>query len=735
MTHEDKSQKVAEGTAAVPPGLAGAPTMQALGTSLKRRWRLASLCAVLGTACAALLTWFFMPPAKHTVQSLLHVEAQTPWVVYQRGESKSDFQSYQRTQIALVKSRFVLNAALRDPEVAGLPMIREPIDPIGWLQSELLVDFSMAPEILKIAMKGDHPEQMRVLVAKITRAYLDEIVKREDGKRRERHEKLKEVHERYQEMLRTKRRTLRELVENVGTGDPQTLALKQRFAQEQLAVSEKELLQVESELRKMQTELALRQSKEGMPLDGKSYDADLEELAKKDPVVEKLFVRKALLEQEIIETVRVSTRGEKEPRVLRTRQEIAGIEANLTERRKELRPSLIAQLQARLDQNQKNTIAALGDRIEAHQELKKTLVKDIDRLAVESRSLNKGSLDIESYRQEIAQIEETAKKVGAELEALTVEQKAVARVTELESAFVTKPDDIKRRLMATVAAAFAGFLLAALGVGWWEYRSRRIQTPAEIVHGLGIKLVGTVPPLDEDSPDLAPAHGETLEVVDVLQTNVLDATRAMLLHTARHQPMRVILVTSAVACEGKTTLASRLAASLARAKRKTLLIDCDLRKPTSHLFFSLPRTPGVSDVILGHVSVDDAIQHTSVKGLSLIAAGPPSKEALQALAQESFANMLKEVRDQYEFIILDSCPVLPVADSLMIGQQADGAILSLLHDVSQMHKVYAAYQLMSQMGIRILGAVLNGLKNPANEPEYRYAEQSRPVPDGLTPVA
>lgn len=707
----------------VAPRLAASPSLRVLLQALRRRWLLGCVVAVLATVSAGGAAWLFLPTPKYLAQTLLHVEASPPSIVYQRGESKTDFQSYQRTQVALVKSRFVLNAALRDPEVVSLSLVRDPIDPIGWVQRELVVDFSIAPEILRVALTGDQPEEMKVLVAKITKAYLDEIVKREDSKKRDRVEKLKEIHERYQENLRTKRRTLRELIENVGSGDPATIALKQRFSQEQLALTEKELLQLDSELRKLNTELSLTKSKDKAGADWKVPDADLDDLVSRDPGIQKLNARKFVLEQEISEALHVAVRGDKEPRVQFLRAELAALETTLGQRRQELRPKLLAQAQSRLRDGMHNNVTAMAERAKSLEELRKVLAKDMERLAGESRTLNKGSLDIESYRQDIAQTEETAKKVSAELESLTVELKAVPRITELESAFVTQPDDYKRRGLATATAAIAGLLLSLLVVAWWEFRLQRVQSAGEIVAGLGIKLLGTVPPLPEiGASEPAPA------VADIaLLPDVLDATRAMLLYAVRAHAGRAVMVTSAVAGEGKTTLAVRLAASLARTGRKTLLIDGDLRNPSLHRLFDLENAPGLADALLATAPVEQAIRDSVIPGLAVVPAGQAENAALAAIALENLGILLKELRDQYDVILVDSPPTLAVADALLIGQQVDGAVLSLLHDFSQLHKVYAAYERLTQVGIRVFGAVLNGTNGELAEPNYPYSSPAQPV--------
>ena len=125
----------------------------------------------------------------------------------------------------------------------------------------------------------------------------------------------------------------------------------------------------------------------------------------------------------------------------------------------------------------------MNDRVASLSELRKTLAQDIERLGGETRTLNKGSLDIESYKQDITQTEETARRIAAELESLTVEQKAVARVTELESAFVSQADDFKKRAIATAGATFFALILAgfvAYAVDQLFRRNRIVEARSSI---------------------------------------------------------------------------------------------------------------------------------------------------------------------------------------------------------------------------------------------------------------
>ncbi len=185
---------------------------------------------------------------------------------------------------------------------------------------------------------------------------------------------------------------------------------------------------------------------------------------------------------------------------------------------------------------------------------------------------------------------------------------------------------------------------------------------------------------------------------------------------------RVLLVTSAGPGEGKTTLAAHLASSLARAGRKTLLIDGDLRRPGVHQLFELPQQPGFSEVLLGEVEAPDAVQNTPQDGLSVLAAGQWDREVMQALARDGLEGVFERLREEFDFIVIDSHPVLSATDSLLLGQQVDAVILSVLRDVSQTPRVYAASQRLAALGVRVLGAVVNGA-----DPDEVFASSAAPI--------
>jgi len=290
----------------------------------------------------------------------------------------------------------------------------------------------------------------------------------------------------------------------------------------------------------------------------------------------------------------------------------------------------------------------------------------------------------------------------------------------LQDAHVIRPDEQKRKLMAAGIGGGGALTLVLFLIAWWESRRQRVNSVDEVIHGLGMKLMGTVPALPNRR--ISPTNPD-IRWQNIL-TESVDTARTMLLHKARSESLQAIMVTSATGGEGKTSLSSHLAASLARAGRKTLLLDADLRNPAIHRLFGLERSPGLADLLRGEVEWAETIQPTAAPGLFLVPAGQCDGLALQALAQDAFRNIVGHLRSEFDFIVVDSAPVLPVADSLLIGQSVDGVIFSILRDVSRLPKVYSAHQRLEMLGVRMLGAVVSGARVEDYGPDYEYVNEA-----------
>jgi len=167
-------------------------------------------------------------------------------------------------------------------------------------------------------------------------------------------------------------------------------------------------------------------------------------------------------------------------------------------------------------------------------------------------------------------------------------------------------------------------------------------------------------------------------------------------------------VTSSDAGEGKTVTAANLAAALAQAGRRVVLLDCDMRKPRAHKVLGLDARAGMSTYLSGNCVLEEAVQGTGVPGLDAVAAGPLPPNPAELLLSGRMGEALERLSGEYEHVVVDSPPLLAVADARVLAPQVDGAVLVVRWGETPRGRVLEARRLLEGVRCRVLGAVLNG---------------------------
>ncbi len=198
------------------------------------------------------------------------------------------------------------------------------------------------------------------------------------------------------------------------------------------------------------------------------------------------------------------------------------------------------------------------------------------------------------------------------------------------------------------------------------------------------------------------------------------------------QEKKTILVTSAMLAEGKSTIVSFLAMTAARQKRrKTLLVDCDLRRPTLHYLFGVPRENGVVEALMGGKRAKDVIKKTSEPHLDIITAGKSVLKPTEVFDSGAIHKLLEEVRFYYDLILVDCAPILPVSDPMLLAPDMDGVILVVKAGATQREVAKRASLLLKNNKTRFLGVVLNNLSNilPYYYSDSYYGYEYKPRPE------
>jgi succinoglycan biosynthesis transport protein ExoP len=710
--------QVLEGYATESRPLPGAPssTLNILVflQALRGCWRLAFGLAVPSAFLVAVATWHLLPPAPYTSQALLHVALQRPRVLFAT-DGGEDFGSYQRTQVTMIKSRLVLNAVLQNPKVTDLRLIQRQRYAREWLQKKLEVDFSIGPEVLRIALAGDDPEEVAVIVNAVVDSYLQQFVHLDDNKRRERLALLKKYQKEWEEDLQGKRAGLKE--QNGEVKNPGVAALKQHFALERLGAEEKELLQYQSELRRVEADLEFLKTKEKVPANVPVPASVIQDEMERDPVLAKHLAREAELMAALSEMKTVRELGDDHPSVRDHVNELEIVRRAKKARQEDLRPRIIQRVQEKARREDAAKNAQLEERASSLKALEAVLHRRVQRLAQEAESIH--TLDVDPLQEGIDRADSLTKKAALEAEALKLEISAPPRVTLMEAAEAPRVGEGKGALSKSFLAGLATLGFVLFGFSWLEVRARKVSTTDDVISGVGMRIVGALP------ISSAGARGRLLQqkvlhgnYEDDLMTASIDATCTVLLHFAKQEMVRVLLVTSAIPGEGKTTLASHLAISFARAGRKTLLLDGDLRRPALANLFSLPPEPGLRELLRSEVEMDQVVRPSQFPRLDLMTTSPWDGSTLEALAQEHIPILLERLKKDYDLIVIDSAPVLGgVADSLLIAKHVDAVLFSIRRGVSRVPTVAAAQQRLAMLGVRMLGAVVHGT---ALEASYGY---------------
>jgi capsular exopolysaccharide synthesis family protein len=220
--------------------------------------------------------------------------------------------------------------------------------------------------------------------------------------------------------------------------------------------------------------------------------------------------------------------------------------------------------------------------------------------------------------------------------------------------------------------------------------------------------------------------------VDEPQSPYVEALRGLrtaLLLSRGGAPPQVILVTSSIASEGKTTLTLNLAILLAQQGRKVLLVDADLRRPTLHRVLRTTSERGLSSLLTGHGATEsdsEFIQLEQAPGLHVLTAGPVPPYPSELLGSDQMRILLERWRKQFDFILFDGAPILPVTDSVVLSELADSKLLLARFGVTERQSLLRSYSLLQRTGPKDhrISLVINAVNQSdgAYHEYYGYSE-------------
>lgn len=266
-------------------------------------------------------------------------------------------------------------------------------------------------------------------------------------------------------------------------------------------------------------------------------------------------------------------------------------------------------------------------------------------------------------------------------------------------------------LMGLVAGLALAFVV--------DSADRRFRGPDDVRNDLGLPVVGHIPVIPVSKKAAKEAESQTggdlhpvLRLVHHPRGRIAEAYRAVrtaLYFSTRGGRHKVIQVTSPNPGDGKTTLSANLAISIAQSGKTCILIDADFRRPRVHKLFGLDREVGLSALIEGTAEIPDAVRETGVENLTVMTCGQRPENPSELLTSLRFQELLDKLRDEYEFVIIDTPPILAVTDPSNVAPRVDGVLLVMRLSTSARKASRRAMETLDSLGANVLGVVVNGV--------------------------
>lgn len=314
----------------------------------------------------------------------------------------------------------------------------------------------------------------------------------------------------------------------------------------------------------------------------------------------------------------------------------------------------------------------------------------------------------------------------------SAQQLALMKAGRVASARVVDPAEVAEdpvapnRLMVLVAAMLAGIVAGAGAAFAADWMASAVSEPDEIEHVLGVPVLGVVPRSARQAElDAARQRPDERLLCGVAKSDpAIESLRSLLTAlqlSSLSRERNVLLVTGSEPAAGKTFVSANLAAVLAAAGQKVLLIDGDMRRGTVHWMFGRDAAPGLSEVLAHAADWQQVVQRELASGLDLISCGDPQPHVGDMLARADLDTLLGEARQRYDVVLIDTPPALAAADAARLARHADLVLLVARAGHSRLADLTAACKQLRQCGAAVGGVVLNDLVPRLGCYGYPYA--------------
>jgi polysaccharide biosynthesis transport protein len=278
------------------------------------------------------------------------------------------------------------------------------------------------------------------------------------------------------------------------------------------------------------------------------------------------------------------------------------------------------------------------------------------------------------------------------------------------------------KIMITVLAAMSGLILSTGATYLIEYMANTLNTSKDVTHMLPYPIVGSIPEIKNNKSGMY-----TYEYPFSVVAESFRSLRTNLEFSAVDKPIKTILVASPGVAEGKSTVASNLAFSIAQSDKKVILVGADMREPTLHSILDVNNKLGLSDVFRGSVTIEEALQPLANGQVHVLSSGSIPPNPTELLGSTTMNRILEELSCLADYVVIDSSPFI-VADAAVMAAKVDGVLIVVRPEYSRKELVTGMKTQLERSGGRVIGVVLNGV-SPKNDVYSSYYGRYGSNPD------
>lgn len=341
--------------------------------------------------------------------------------------------------------------------------------------------------------------------------------------------------------------------------------------------------------------------------------------------------------------------------------------------------------------------------------------------------------ELDSAIQEIMNMEQDAERYSRELERIGAALNDAIHELNLRSREGTLSLAMRARdavrpsrpsLRIWLGGGFVLALMAACGLAFLrEFTDKAIRTPLDVTRYGHLSVLGAVPLLDDEEVDLDHVEDATRKAPQSMIAEAFRQVRAHLTFSGPRDSQRTLLITSPRPEDGKTSVAINLAVTFAQTNERTLLIDCNFRRPSMRRAFPNVKAEGLSNVLVGRMKLDEAVNPTEQPNLHVLTSGPLPPNPAELLGSQAMRDLLTFAKTRYDRIILDGPPCLLISDALVLATQVDAVLLVARAVHGTKGTLRRAREQVQRVGARVIGAVLNGVQaRPGGYFRQQYRE-------------